>query len=104
MGLVKDVGQPGSMRRWPGLVDVLAKLVYRIAMGSRAIHAAQGSSNCPGSEISACWQSLAQPEKLLWPVVRLVTVYCPLTTTGAGELEVQTGNARFAVDCKVKPV
>jgi hypothetical protein len=39
MGLVKDVGQPGSMRRWPGLVDVLAKLVYRIAMGSRAIHA-----------------------------------------------------------------
>ena len=34
----------------------------------------------------------------------LVTVFCPLTTTGAGELVAQTGETRFVVDCKVKPV
>ena len=34
----------------------------------------------------------------------LVTVFCPLTTTGAGELVVQTaGETRFVVDCKVNP-
>src|SRR5438105_3700195 len=32
-----------------------------------------------------------------------VTVFCPLTTTGAGELVVQTGDTRFVVDCKVNP-
>ena len=36
--------------------------------------------------------------------MRLVTVFCPLTTTGAGELVVQTADeTRFVVDCKVKP-
>ena len=35
----------------------------------------------------------------------MVTVYCPLTTTGAGELLVHTADEpRFVVDCKVKPV
>src|SRR5437868_5003811 len=34
----------------------------------------------------------------------LVTVFWPLTTTGAGRLVVQTGNARFVVYCKVTPV
>ena len=35
----------------------------------------------------------------------LVTVFCPLTTTGAGEFVFQTaGEARFVVDCKVNPV
>jgi hypothetical protein len=33
----------------------------------------------------------------------LVTVFCPLTTTGAGELVVQTPESRFVVDCKVNP-
>ena len=32
----------------------------------------------------------------------LVTVFCPLTTTGAGELVVQTSETRFVVDCNVK--
>ena len=35
----------------------------------------------------------------------LVTAFCPLTTTGAGELVIQTdGETRFVVDCKVNPV
>jgi len=35
----------------------------------------------------------------------LVTVFCPLTMTGAGELAVQTADEpRLVVDCKVKPV
>jgi len=34
----------------------------------------------------------------------LVTVFCPLTTTGAGVTGVQTaGEARLVVDCSVKP-
>src|SRR2546425_2224200 len=34
----------------------------------------------------------------------LVTVSCPLTTTGGGELVVQTaGETRFVVDCKRNP-
>ena len=34
-----------------------------------------------------------------------VTVFWPLTTTGTGELVVQTaGETRFVVDCKVNPV
>ena len=34
----------------------------------------------------------------------LVTVFCPLTITGAGELVAHTaGEARFVVDCKVNP-
>ena len=38
------------------------------------------------------------------PEMGLVTVFCPLTTTGAGELVVQTaGETRFVVDCKVNP-
>ena len=37
--------------------------------------------------------------------MRLVTVFCPLTTTGAGELVVQTADEpRLVVDCRVKPV
>src|SRR5260221_9445588 len=32
-----------------------------------------------------------------------VAVSCPLTTTGAGELVVQTGETRFVVDCNVNP-
>ena len=36
--------------------------------------------------------------------MKLVTVFCPLTTTGAGEFVAQTGERRFVVDCKVKPV
>jgi hypothetical protein len=39
------------------------------------------------------------------PLIGLVTVFCPLTTTGAGELVIQTvGETRFVVDCKVNPV
>jgi hypothetical protein len=39
------------------------------------------------------------------PRTGLVTVFWPLTTTGAGELVVQTpGEPRFVVDCKMKPV
>ena len=35
----------------------------------------------------------------------LVTAFCPLTTTGAGELVIQTaGETRFVVDCYVNPV
>ena len=33
-----------------------------------------------------------------------VTVFCPLTTNGAGETALQaTGETRFVVDCNVKP-
>ena len=36
--------------------------------------------------------------------MRLVTVFCPLITTGAGEFVLQTtGETRFVVDCKVNP-
>jgi hypothetical protein len=38
------------------------------------------------------------------PEMGLVTVFCPLTTTGAAELVVQTGEARFVVNCRVYPV
>src|ERR1700675_4205630 len=38
------------------------------------------------------------------PEIGLVTVFCPLTTTGAGELVVQTDDARLVVDCRLKPV
>jgi hypothetical protein len=34
----------------------------------------------------------------------LVTVFWPLTTTGTEELVVQTGEARFVVDCSRNPV
>ncbi len=38
------------------------------------------------------------------PLVGLVTVFCPFTTTGAGETIVhRIGEARFVVDFKVKP-
>ena len=34
----------------------------------------------------------------------MVTAFCPLTTTGAGELVIQTaGETRFVVDCKLNP-
>jgi hypothetical protein len=36
--------------------------------------------------------------------IGLVTVFCPLMTTGVGELVVQTGEARLVVDCKLSPV
>src|SRR5437773_2107295 len=34
----------------------------------------------------------------------LVTAFCPLMTTGAGELVFQSGGERFEVDCKVNPM
>ena len=34
----------------------------------------------------------------------LVTVFCPLTTIGAGELVVQIVERRFVVDCNMNPV
>ena len=35
----------------------------------------------------------------------MVTMFCPLTTTGAGELVLQSmGETRFVVDCKINPV
>jgi hypothetical protein len=34
----------------------------------------------------------------------LVTVFCPLTTTGVIELVIQTGNSRSVVDWRVNPV
>ena len=35
----------------------------------------------------------------------MVTVFCPLTTTGPGELVLQSaGETRIVVDCKVNPV
>gem|GEM_PF-2874190 len=38
------------------------------------------------------------------PETGLVTAFCPLTTTGAGETVLQTtGETRFVVDCKVNP-
>jgi hypothetical protein len=38
------------------------------------------------------------------PVMGLVTVNCPLATTGAGELVAQTaGDAKFVVDSRVYP-
>jgi hypothetical protein len=38
------------------------------------------------------------------PVMGMVTVFCPLTTMGAGELVVQTADGpRFVVDCTVNP-
>ena len=37
------------------------------------------------------------------PEIGLVTVFCPLTTTGPGELVVQTGETRFVVDCRLNP-
>src|ERR1035441_10818841 len=37
--------------------------------------------------------------------MRLVTVFCPLTTTGPVEMEIHAaGERRFVVDCKVNPV
>jgi len=38
------------------------------------------------------------------PEMGFVTVFSPLTKTGASGLVVQTGEARFVVDCRVKPV
>ena len=39
------------------------------------------------------------------PEMVLVTVFWPLTTTGAGEFVIQpAGESRFVVDCKVNPV
>ena len=36
--------------------------------------------------------------------MEFVTVFCPLMTTGAGELVAQiAGEIRFVVDCKVYP-
>jgi hypothetical protein len=38
------------------------------------------------------------------PEMGLVTAFWPLTTTGAGELVIQTaGETRFVVDCKMNP-
>jgi hypothetical protein len=38
------------------------------------------------------------------PEMGLVTAYCPLTTTGPGELVVQKASEpRFVVDCRVNP-
>jgi len=38
------------------------------------------------------------------PLVGLVAVFCPFTTTGAGEAVVHTiGETRFVADFKVKP-
>ena len=34
----------------------------------------------------------------------LVTVFCPLITTGAAEFVAQTGATRLVADCRVKPV
>src|ERR1043165_6767829 len=38
------------------------------------------------------------------PEMGLVTVFRPLTITGAGRTAVQTGEMKFRVDCNVKPV
>ena len=35
-------------------------------------------------------------------MIGLVTVFCPLTMTGAGRLVVQTDETRSVVDCRVK--
>jgi len=38
------------------------------------------------------------------PLMGLVTVFCPLTTTGGGELVVQTADeTKLVVDCKLNP-
>ena len=34
----------------------------------------------------------------------MVTLFCPLTTTGTGVFVVQTGERRFVLHCKVSPV
>ena len=38
------------------------------------------------------------------PEMGLVTVYCPLTMTGAGKLVLQAAGKRFVVNCKPNPV
>lgn len=48
---------------------------------------------------------LLNRKNLCVPAMGLVTVFCPPMTTGAGEFVVQTtGEPRFVVDCKVKPM
>ena len=38
------------------------------------------------------------------PEIGLVTMFCPLTTTGAGETVLQFVEARFVLDCKMNLV
>jgi hypothetical protein len=44
---------------------------------------------------------LLNPKDCCVPEMGFVTVYWPLMTTGAGRLVIQTGEARFLVDCRV---
>ena len=37
------------------------------------------------------------------PEIGFVSVFCPLTTTGDGELVFQNGEMRFVKDCRVNP-
>lgn len=47
-------------------------------------------------------QGLARRKNCCAPEIRFVTVFCPLTTTGAREALAQTiGPTRFVADCKV---
>ena len=59
------------------------------------------SKNCDGFY---ALQGLARRKNCCGPEMIFVTVFCPLTTTGARETGVQTvGARRFVVDCKVNP-
>ncbi len=56
------------------------------------------------SNSSEALQGLARRKNCWLPEMIFVTVYCPLTTTGALETLAQTiGEPRFVVDCKVNP-
>src|SRR5579863_9977962 len=51
------------------------------------------------------FQGAARRKNCCAPEMIFVTVYCPLTMTGATELPAQpAGDPKFVVDCKVTPV
>ena len=75
---------------------------------SSPLESAEASHQCPIPR--RLWKAASSGDHWLnrkncgVPEMGLVTVFCPLTTTGAGELVVQTAaEPRFVVDCRVKP-
>jgi hypothetical protein len=62
------------------------------------------AKNQSGLPLLQVLQGVARRKNCCGPDMIFVTVYCPLTTTGAMETVAQTvGAKKFVVDCKVNP-
>jgi len=74
-----------------------------VILSTKAGSAGLSPFPCSNPNETPCGNYWLNRKNCCVPEMEWVTVFCPLTTTGGGELVVQTGDRTFVVDCSMKP-